>query len=185
MTEEEIRAANVGPPRVLDGPVRLVDYDPAWPGLFAREAGRIAGALGDAVEELWHVGSTSVPGLAAKPVIDILLAVSDSADERAYVQALEEAGYRLCIREPGWYEHRLFKGVETEVNLHVLTRGCPEIERMVRFRDRLRAHPGDRAAYQAVKRELAAQSWRYVQNYADAKSAVVEAILARALDDAP
>ena len=185
MTEEEIRAANVGPPIILEGPVRLAHYDPAWPGLFAREAGRIAGVLGDAVVELWHVGSTSVRGLAAKPIIDIVLAVADSADEEAYVPALEAAGYRLRIREPGWYEHRLFKGPDTDVNLHVLTRGCPEIERMVRFRDRLRAHPGDRARYEAAKRELAARTWRHVQNYADAKTAVVEAILARALDEAP
>ena len=180
MTEEEIRAANVGSPAVLDGPVQLAEYDPAWPELFAREAERITGALGGTVVEVWHVGSTSVPGLAAKPVIDILVVLADSGDEEAYVPALEAAGYRLRIREPAWYEHRLFKGPDTDVNLHVLTRGCPEIERMVRFRDRLRTHPEDRAHYEAAKRELAARTWRHVQNYADAKTAVVEAILARA-----
>ncbi len=130
------------------------------------------------------MGSTSVPGLAAKPIIDILLVVADSADEGAYVPALEAAGYRLCIREPLWFEHRLFKGPDTDVNLHVLTRSCPEIERIMRFRDWLRSHPEDRARYEATKRELAARTWRYVQNYADAKTALVEAIMARALDGA-
>ena len=179
-TEAELRAVTIGEPTVLTGPIELVDYDPAWPALFQREAARIRSILGDGVRLLEHVGSTSVPGLAAKPIIDIVLAVSDSADEAAYVPAMETAGYLLRIREPDWCEHRLFKGPDTGVNLHVFTEGSPEIERMLVFRDRLRAHPDERLVYERSKRELAARDWTYLQHYADAKSEVVEAIIARA-----
>jgi GrpB-like predicted nucleotidyltransferase (UPF0157 family) len=157
----------------------------AWPGLFEREAARIRALLGEQALGLEHVGSTSVPGLLAKPIIDIVLAVRDSADESAYVPALEAVGYRLVIREPGWHEHRVLKGPDTNINLHVFTHGSSEIGRMVAFRDRLRAHEDERAAYAAVKQELAARSWAFVQDYADAKSSIVEAIVARALADEP
>src|SRR5207302_6760720 len=130
---------------------------------------------------LEHCGSTSVPGLAAKPIIDMLLAVPDSGDEPAYVPDLEAAGYVLRIREPGWYQHRVLKGPDTDVNLHVFSAGCPEIERMLAFRDRLRNDDAERALYERTKRELVARRWRYVQNYADAKTEVVEAIIARPL----
>lgn len=179
MTEEKIRAATVGEPQVLRGPVELVDYDHSWPELFEREAERIAAALGDRALRIEHVGSTAVPGLAAKPVIDILLVVTDSADEDTYAPALEAAGYVLRIREPDWYEHRVFKGQDTNLNLHVFSRGCAEIERMLLFRDRLRSDQGDRELYEHTKRELAVREWKYVQNYADAKAAVVEEIIAR------
>jgi GrpB-like predicted nucleotidyltransferase (UPF0157 family) len=158
----------------------VVDYDPAWPELFRREAERIRGALGERVVQLDHVGSTSVPGLAAKPIIDILLVVPDSSDEPAWLPDLEAAGYLLVIREPAWYQHRCLKGPDTNVNLHVYSPGCPEIERCLVFRDRLRGHPEDRAHYQRVKRELAERDWTYVQEYADAKTEVVEGIIARA-----
>jgi GrpB-like predicted nucleotidyltransferase (UPF0157 family) len=111
-----------------------------------------------------HVGSTSVAGLAAKPVIDILLEVQSSADEDSYLPSLATGGYRLKIREPGWHEHRMFKGPDTDVNLHVFSLGCSEIERMLKFRDWLRANPGDREIYERVKRELAAREWGEVQN---------------------
>jgi GrpB-like predicted nucleotidyltransferase (UPF0157 family) len=177
--ERELRAAWVTEPPKLDGKIRLADYDPAWPGLFEREAARIRAALGDRVLRLEHIGSTSVPGLAAKPVIDILLIVADPADEDAYVAPLERAGYRLIIREPGWHQHRLLKGPDTDINLHVHPPDSPEVERNLRFRDHLRADPADRALYERTKRELAAQDWTYTQQYADAKSDVVEAILLR------
>jgi GrpB-like predicted nucleotidyltransferase (UPF0157 family) len=179
--EEELRAVTIGDLEPLAKPVELVDYDPAWPGLFDREAGRIRGALGDQARVLEHTGSTSVPGLAAKPIIDMTLAVPDSADEDAYLPALEAAGYVLRIREPEWYEHRVFRGPDTNVNLHVFSEGCPEIDRMVGFRDWLRSNPADRELYERTKRELAAKKWDYVQDYADAKTAVVEEIVARAL----
>jgi GrpB-like predicted nucleotidyltransferase (UPF0157 family) len=130
-----------------------------------------------------HVGSTSVAGLAAKPIIDIVLAVADSADEAAYVASLEAQGYTLRIREPDWCEHRMLEGSDADVNLHVFSAGCPEIDRLLLFRDRLRADPAERNRYAAVKRELAAQPWRHVQNYAQAKTAVVNEIVARAQGD--
>ena len=180
MTEDEIRAAwTVEPPR-LEGTVTIVDYDPDWPRLFDREAARIRAMLGDAVVLLEHTGSTSVPGLAAKPIVDMLLVVPDSSDEPGYVPALQAAGYRLVIREPDWNEHRVFKGPDTNINLHVLSAGSPEIERILTFRDWLRTHDDDRALYEATKRELAGRTWTYIQNYADAKTEVVETIIGRA-----
>lgn len=182
--EAELHAAHVdGAQSRLDSTVLLVAYDPEWPLLYAREADRIRAALGDRAIVLDHTGSTSVPGLDAKPKIDITLGVPDSSDEPAYVPDLEAAGYRLHIREPEWHEHRLFKGPDTDINLHVFTAGSSEIERMVRFRDWLRTHPADFDLYLAEKRRLAAQTWDYMQGYADAKSAVVEEILTRALRD--
>ena len=121
-----------------------MDYGPHWPELFAREADRIRPVLGSRALWVEHVGSTSVPGLAAKPTIDLLLAVADSAEEDAYAQVLEAAGYVLRIREPGWYEHRMFNGPGTDINLHVFSSGCPEIDRMLMFRDWLRSNAADR-----------------------------------------
>src|SRR4051812_42517588 len=178
MDEDELARVTVGPVDRLDGPVTLCDYDPRWPELYAREAQRIRRALGERVLRLEHVGSTSVPGLVAKPLIDILLVVADPADEAAYVAALEAAGYRLRIREPEWHEHRLLKGPDTDVNLHVHGPGSPEIGRMVGFRDTLRRDTAARERYAAVKRELAGRHWCHMQDYADAKSEVVEAIVA-------
>ena len=181
MTEEELRAITVGPLTRLTGRIELAEPDPAWPQLFAREAERIRSLLGDDVLLLEHVGSTSVPGLPAKPIIDILLIVADSGDEPAYAPRLEAAGYILRIREPEWYQHRVFKGPDTNVNLHVHSPDSPEIERMIGFRDRLRSHPDDLALYLAAKRELAARDWEYVQQYADAKSEVIESLIARSV----
>src|SRR6266480_3273805 len=180
MNEEELRAVVVGELRPLAGPIVLVDYDSEWPRRFQREEERIRAALGPDVLQLEHAGSTSVPGLAAKPIIDIILVVPDSSDEEAYVPAMEAAGYVLRIREPDWYEHRVFKGPDTTVNLHVFSRECPEIDRMLLFRDWLRSNDSDRELYERTKRELAEKDWKYVQNYADAKTAVVEEIIARA-----
>jgi GrpB-like predicted nucleotidyltransferase (UPF0157 family) len=180
LTEEQIQAAHLGALVPHNGPIVLAKYDDEWPRLFEREAERIRAALGGRVLLLEHVGSTSVPELAAKPKIDIVLVVADSADEPAYVPALESAGYVLHVREPDWYEHRNLKGPDTAITLHVFSPGCPEIGRMLLFRDWLRANAADRQLYERTKRELAQQTWKYTQNYADAKSAVVEEILARA-----
>jgi GrpB-like predicted nucleotidyltransferase (UPF0157 family) len=181
MNEDDLRAVTIGEPRPLADKIEIADYDAAWPGLFAREAARIRAALADRVLALEHVGSTAVPGLTAKPRIDILLVVAASADEAAYVPALVAAGYVLRIREPGWYEHRLLNGPDTDVNVHVFSRGCPEIERMIGLRNWLREHDADRDLYGRTKRELARRDWKYIQEYADAKTAIVEEILARAL----
>jgi len=183
MSEDELRATTIGELKPLDAPIELVDYDPEWPRLFEREAERVRSALGSRVLQLEHAGSTSVPGLIAKPRIDMILVVADSADEPAYVVPLEAAGYVLRIREPDWFEHRLLRGPDTDINLHVFSAGCPEIDRMLLFRDHLRTDEADRELYARRKRELAGQEWKYVQNYADAKTAVVEEILARAAAD--
>lgn len=179
-SDEEIAAYLIGPPEILDAPIFLAEYDPAWPTLFRLEQERIQAVLGDKAQLVEHVGSTSVPGLAAKPKIDIILAVADSSDESAYVPPLEAAGYVLHIREPDWHEHRLLKGPDTDINLHVFSGGSPEIPRMIRFRDHLRADDGDRRLYERAKRDLAQRTWKYTQHYADAKTAVVEEILVRA-----
>jgi GrpB-like predicted nucleotidyltransferase (UPF0157 family) len=171
--------AGAGPEPVA-GKIEIRDYDPAWPAVFEAEAARIGAALGAAALAIDHTGSTSVPGLAAKPIIDITLTVPDTTDEPAYVGALEAAGYRFIAREPGWFEHRLFKGEAPKVNLHVFPAGCPEVDRMKRFRDWLRANPADRALYERTKRRLAAQDWAIVQDYADAKTEVVAQIMQRA-----
>lgn len=177
-SDEELAAAHVTPLEQLNAPIYLAPYDTEWPRLFEREAARIRAALGDAALVLEHVGSTSIPGLSAKPRIDIVLGVADSADEAAYVSPMEAAGYVLRIREADWHEHRLFKGPDTDVNLHVFTVNCAEISRMVGFRDHLRMNMTDRSKYELKKQELAAQTWTYTQHYADAKSEVVEGILA-------
>jgi GrpB-like predicted nucleotidyltransferase (UPF0157 family) len=163
-----------------DDVIFLADPDPSWPELFAREALRIRETLGPTAVQVEHVGSTSVPGLAAKPIIDILLVVPDSADEPSYLPSLESAGYRLRIREPGWLEHRLFKGPDTDINLHVFSAGTAEIDRMLRFRDWLRVTGADRDLYLRAKRDLAGRTWRHVQHYADAKTAVIQEIMDRA-----
>ena len=179
-TEEQFKAVYVVAPVPLVGHIQIVDYDPDWPRLFAREARRIQATLGDRIVLIEHVGSTSVPGLAAKPRIDILLVVANSADESTYVLDLEAAAYVLRIREPDWYEHRLFNGPDTDINLHVFSSGSPEIERMLLFRDWLRGNTADRQLYEHTKWELARKDWKYTQNYADAKTTVVEEIIARA-----
>jgi GrpB-like predicted nucleotidyltransferase (UPF0157 family) len=162
-------------------PIFIAEYDLQWPELFRRERRRIREVLGERALRIEHAGSTSVPGLAAKPVIDIVLEVADSAAEDMYAPDLVAAGYPLRIREAHWHEHRMFKGPDTDINLHVFSRGCPEIDRMLTFRDWLRSNAADRELYVRTKLALAQRDWPHVQNYADAKTAVVSEILGRAL----
>ncbi|MGW7416373.1 GrpB family protein [Streptomyces sp. NPDC054863] len=184
MSEEAIRAANVGAPEILDARIRIDPYDPAWPLVYEAEANCIRGELPDALG-LFHAGSTSVPGLPAKPVLDLVLVVPDPADEDSYVPRLQELGYVLAIREPDWYEHRVLKksGLSAALpnaNLHVFPPDCAETARMLRFRDHLRGDAADRDLYGRTKLRLAAREWRFMQNYADAKTEVVAEIMARA-----
>jgi len=181
-TDEEMAAVRVGGTVTAhNAAIYLAPYDPAWPALYRAAEAKIRAALGDGAIVLEHVGSTSIPGFSAKPIIDILLAVADSADEAAYVPALTGQGFRLHLREPDWEQHRVMKGDDPVINLHVFTAGSAEILRMLGFRDRCRAHPDERRLYEETKRELAARTWRHVQHYANAKSEVIEAIIARAL----
>ncbi|MFC8130906.1 GrpB family protein [Streptomyces sp. NPDC057302] len=184
MTAEEIDAAHLVVPPKLNGQVTLREYDPQWPVVFEREADRMRECLGHVGHRIEHVGSTSVPDLPAKPVIDMLLTVPDPGDESHYVPALQGLGFTLVIREPQWYEHRVLRKHSLDpsaesANLHVLPEDCQEAVRMLRFRNRLRTDSGDRKLYADAKRSLSRQSWKYMQNYADAKSDVVAAILDR------
>lgn len=144
-------------PGKLSSRILIVNYHPQWPELFRREAARIGAALGRRALRIEHTGSTAVPGLVAKPIIDVLLVVIDSADEDTYAPALEAAGYMLRIRETNWYQHRMFNGPGTEINLHVLSSGCLEIDRMLLFRDWLRSNAADRDLYARTKLALAQQ----------------------------
>jgi GrpB-like predicted nucleotidyltransferase (UPF0157 family) len=180
MTEKQILAVTIGERHPLNSTIYLAPYDPTWPSLFTRLKQRIQEALKDDTLLLEHVGSTSVPGLSAKPIIDIVLAVADSSDEASYVERLEQKGFKLRIREPDWYEHRMFKSTDPIANLHVFSDGCEEIDKMLLFRDWLRNHADDKLLYEEKKRELAGRIWKYTQNYADAKSEVIQEILARA-----
>ncbi len=180
-TEEQLRAVTIGEMSVLNGAILLEPYNPEWPSRYAALESQIRDALGAKVVLIEHVGSTSVPGLSAKPIIDMVLAVPHSADESAYVPPLERAGFVLKIREPAWFEHRLLKPPVIDGNLHVFSAGCEEIGRMLAFRDWLRTNESDRQLYERTKRDLAGRTWKYMQNYADAKSQVVQEILGRAL----
>jgi len=181
LSDERLRAVTVGDLSPLDGSILLAPYDPDWPRMYAAFERQIRDALGSKVLLLEHVGSTSVPGLSAKPIIDMVMAMPDSADEESYVAPLERIGFVLTIREPDWFEHRLLKAPAIDGNLHVFSRACAEIDRMLAFRDWLRTNDDDRMLYERAKHELAARHWRHTQNYADAKSAVVSEILGRAL----
>jgi GrpB-like predicted nucleotidyltransferase (UPF0157 family) len=188
MDEDYLRAVTIGELNPYEIKVVVEDYDPRWPALFDENRATIAAALGDRALAIDHTGSTSVPGLPAKPIIDILLQVADSADESTYVPDLERAGYVLRVREPEWLEHRVLyrrveQGAPHNVNLHVLSPRPAEAEiaRILGFRDWLRTHDDDRDRYAATKRALAARNWKYVQEYADAKTDIVEEILAKAM----
>lgn len=153
----------------------IVDYDPAWPERFALERDRVGSALGSAAVRIEHVGSTSVCGLAAKPVVDLIVTVADPADE-SIVGAMEAAGYELRVREPG---HRMFRTPERDVHVHVWRDSDPEVERNLRFRDRLRESAEDRLAYEQLKRELAERDWPDMNYYAEAKGELIAEITAR------
>ncbi|HEU0028424.1 MAG TPA: GrpB family protein [Ktedonobacterales bacterium] len=178
--EERMRGVLIGPLQPLTGKIVIAPYSEEWPRMFAAQADRIRAALGERALLLEHAGSTSVPGLAAKPIIDIVLVVADPANEADYVPALEAAGYTLRAREPDWYQHRNLKYTNPDVNLHVFGPDCEEVARMLMMRDWLRRNEADRALYERTKRELAQRDWKYTQEYADAKTNVVQEVLGRA-----
>jgi GrpB-like predicted nucleotidyltransferase (UPF0157 family) len=158
-------------------PIVIVDYDPEWPARFERERERIRDALGVRARRIEHIGSTAVPGLAAKPIVDVLVTVGDPDDEAAFVPALEAAGYVLRVREP---DHRMLRTPERDVHVHVYADDSPEVGRYLALRGRLRASAEDRDAYARLKRELARREWEDMNHYANAKGALIEEILARA-----
>jgi GrpB-like predicted nucleotidyltransferase (UPF0157 family) len=165
--------------------IEVTDPDPAWPGQYDQLAGRIRQALGWRVLQLEHVGSTSVPGLAAKPVIDIDLTLADPGREQDYVPALEPIGFRLVIREPWWYGHRALVAGQPRCNLHVSGFDSPEPVKHRIFRDWLRGNPAERDRYAAAKRQAAAAAaanaaGEHVMLYNARKQQVVREIYYRA-----
>lgn len=157
--------------------IRLVDYRPTWPDRFAEERDRIAVALGAVARRIDHIGSTSVPGLVAKPIIDIDLSVPEVEDEGAYLEPLLGAGYRLRVREPG---HRLVRTPERDVHVHICTVGSEWERRHLLFRDWLRHDARDRTAYGQLKQRLAQQDWPDMNADANAKGPLIIEITARA-----
>ena len=163
--------------------IQLNPYDEKWPALFEREKERILKILKDKALMIEHIGSTSVPGLMAKPIIDILLVVEDAGKEEDYMDDLCRHGYILRVREPDFENHHMFKGPDTDIHLHVFSKGSKEIEKYLLFRNYLRLHDDARELYENTKKELAKKTWKYVQNYADAKSEVVQKILSDAIQE--
>jgi GrpB-like predicted nucleotidyltransferase (UPF0157 family) len=155
----------------------IVGYDPAWPDRFEAERRRVRDALGPAALRIEHIGSTAVPGLGAKPIVDVMVTVQDPEDDAGIIPSLESAGYVLRVREPG---HRMFRTPNRDVQIHVWADSDPEVERHLVFRDRLRSSPEDRVAYERLKRALALRDWSDMNDYADAKSDLIAAIIARA-----
>ena len=176
MADEPVETGLIG--GVEKREIEIADYDAEWPKKFEAHARVLADSLGRSALRIEHVGSTSVPGLAAKPIIDILVVVPDSADESAYLPRLEAAGYVLRVREPDWNEHRMFRTPEKDAHVHVYSAGCPEIQRTLAFRDRLRRNVEDCRRYERTKRELAAKEWSDMNAYAEAKTEVIESIIA-------
>ena len=158
------------------GPVHLAEYSQEWPILFDSEKRCIVRVLPDVVESVEHIGSTAVVGLAAKPVIDILLVLTHFAKIDAVAASLESAGYALRVVETG---HRMFRNAACDVHVHVWQYQT-DIDRHIAFRDRLRACAEDRTRYERCKRELAQHGWKSRDDYARAKSAIIDSILAQA-----
>jgi GrpB-like predicted nucleotidyltransferase (UPF0157 family) len=175
LVQSDAAVVGTSPP----GAVHVVPYDEVWPTRAATLIASIRNALGDRVLGLEHVGSTSVPGLAAKPVLDLVLTVADAADEAVYVPLLEPLGLVLHIREPEWDEHRMLTRPDRSVNLHVFGPGSTEPRRLVAFRDWLRAHGDDRDAYGALKTSLAEQGFGRVMDYNNHKAELVYDIYER------
>ncbi len=165
----------VGGPEPLELP--LHDYEDRWPDVYLEHRNRIRDALAPVDVDIEHIGSTSVPGLAAKPIIDIVVAVDDITAEEDYLDPLLAAGYELRVREPG---HRLVRTPARDVHVHVYERGAPAVNAYLLLRDRLRSDPDDRALYESTKRALLSRRWTDMNDYADAKTEVILAIQARA-----
>lgn len=183
LTDEYVKKVVVSGNIEHNQTILLKPYDDRWPALFKREKNRISKILKDRALMIEHIGSTSVPGLTAKPIIDILLVVEDAGKEELYVNDLCEHGYILRIKEPDFENHHMFKGPDTDINLHVFSKGSKEIEKYLLFRNYLRHHADARQLYEDTKKELAKKTWKYVQNYADAKTDVVQKILKAAIEE--
>lgn len=179
--ERESRRADVTTVEILGGTEKralvLADYNPQWPQVYAQHERRIRAALGPAAVHIEHIGSTSVPGLAAKPIIDVLVTVEDITAEEDYLDQLLNVGYELRVREPG---HRMVRTPARDVHVHVLEVGDGAADDYLLFRNRLRADPEDRDLYERTKRALVEQDWADMNAYAEAKTGVITEIKDRA-----
>jgi GrpB-like predicted nucleotidyltransferase (UPF0157 family) len=163
----------------MSASVVIVNYDQAWPRLFAAEEKTLRRALGDAVQ-IEHVGSTAVPGLVAKPIIDIMVGVHRLGDAAAYIAPLEQLGYEYVPEfEEFIPERRYFrKGPPTgrTHHLHMVEQGTAFWKQHILFRDWLRTHPRDAGVYAELKRELAARYRTDRDAYTDAKTEFIRRI---------
>ncbi|NKI18578.1 GrpB family protein [Spongiibacter sp. KMU-166] len=159
--------------------VALCYYNPDWPGQYETEAVKIRRALRNHVLQIEHIGSTAVPLLAAKPIIDILLVIADPGVEAEYLPALLQTGYQLRVREPKDDQHRMLRTLARDVHIHIYPPWSGEVDRYLLFRDQLRASENDRIEYERTKRRLSQKVWADMNDYAAAKSEIVEAIIAR------
>jgi GrpB-like predicted nucleotidyltransferase (UPF0157 family) len=163
-----------------EGPIEIVPPDPAWPTRFAVVRGRIADTLGPVAMRVDHVGSTAVPGLAAKPIIDIQVSVADLEDEDAYTPGLASLGWPLRAREA---EQRFFcepGGVTRATHVHVCAATSEWERRHLLFRDYLRAHPDRARSYGELKLALAARYRHDRIAYTEAKGPFIDETMARA-----
>lgn len=168
--------------------IAIIEPNPAWPQRFFDTKARIEAVLGSTAVAILHSGSTSVPGLPAKDIIDIDLVVKDIKDEKSYVESLEKLGFLFLFREPGWHQHRFFvdegdRPGTHAINLHVFGPDCAEVERHRIFREWLLTSPNDLQLYARVKRECASDSenaGESMQEYTVRKSKIVQEILDRA-----
>lgn len=158
-------------------PIVIVHYDEEWPNRYGLVRERVRTALGASALSVEHIGSTSVPGLAAKPIIDVLVTVQDVEDEAAFVQPLEGEGFVLRVRE---LEHRMFRTPARDVHVHLYEPDHEAVSAYLDLRDWLRVDADDRALYERTKRRLATRTWTDMNEYADAKTDVILAILGRA-----
>ncbi len=158
-------------------PIVVVVYEEEWPDRYGLVRERVRAALGPSALRVEHIGSTSVPGLAAKPIIDVLVTVQDVEDEAAFLPLLERQGFVLRVREP---EHRMFRTPPRNVHVHLYEPDHEAVSACLDLRDWLRADADDRALYERTKRLLATRTWTDMNEYADAKTDVIEAILGRA-----
>ncbi|MBD1583324.1 GrpB family protein [Pseudoalteromonas sp. S16_S37] len=157
--------------------IKIVDYQPHWFEMFEQHRRKIKNALGPEALQIEHIGSTSVPELAAKPIIDIVVVVNDSADEGSYLQPLLDAGYQLRVREPLFFEHRMVRTPERDVHIHIFSAGCQEVERYLLLRNYLRVNPEARSEYETIKRKFAQRSWEDMNAYAQAKTDFIENLI--------
>ncbi|MGW6916999.1 GrpB family protein [Kitasatospora sp. NPDC054939] len=161
--------------------IEIVDHDPAWPGLFAESGARLRAALGDVAVRIDHIGSTSIPGLAAKPVIDVQVSVRSFEPLDAYRLPLEALGLVHRADNPERTKRYFREAPGTRrTHLHVRQLGSFSEQFALLFRDFLRCHPADAAHYGEVKRSLAAQYAGDRPGYTTAKDPHVWDIVRRA-----